>query len=159
MRTLHPLALTTVSLSMLLLTACGNAGGNGAVSPSESPTETEGPGSTTSADPTETPDELTNQDIEGKWGSDEAGDPFLEFRADGDVVGTDGCNGIATTYRIDGTTVTLEPWASTMRACPGVDGWLQHARTLEITGSEENADEMTVKDKDGKEIGTLIREK
>lgn len=162
MRPLHTTALVLTGISTLLLSACGTGGGNGTVSPTDSPTASEQPGSagdTPTEDSTETPKALSEKDIEGVWGSDEKGDPFLNFKTDGNVIGTDGCNGISTTYKIDGATVTLDPWASTLRACEGVDGWLQHSHTLEITGSDENADEMTVKDKDGKEIGTLIREK
>nr|BFF07814.1 hypothetical protein GCM10023233_27830 [Brevibacterium otitidis] len=163
MRPLHTTALAFAGISMLLLSACGTGGGNGTVSPTDSPTASEQPGSTgentPTEDPTETSKALSEKDIEGVWGSDEKGDPFLNFKTDGNVIGTDGCNGISTTYKIDGATVTLDPWASTMRACEGVDDWLQHARTLELTDSNENADEMTVKDKDGEEIGTLIREK
>lgn len=91
--------------------------------------------------------------VEGRWSSDETGDPHLELMEDGTVDGSDGCNGISTTYTVDGNVVTLEPAASTLMACEGVDDWLRGAATLEIDG-----DEAIVFNRDDEEIGTLTRE-
>lgn len=100
----------------------------------------------------EAPDPLSMNDVAGTWKSDEAGQPYLNLNAEGAAWGTDGCNGINTTYALKGSTITLEPWISTMRACMGVNDWLRNARFAEIDGNT-----MTVNDRDGKEIGTLRR--
>lgn len=91
--------------------------------------------------------------VEGRWASDQTGEPHLVFAADGSVQGSDGCNEISTTYVQDGALVTLKNFASTLRACPGVDTWLRHGRVLEIDGSA-----MTVKNAEDEEIGTLTRD-
>lgn len=100
----------------------------------------------------DTPYSLSMNDVAGTWKSDEAGQPYLNFNNEGAAWGTDGCNGINTTYSLEGSTVTLEPWISTMRACMGVNDWLRNARFAEVDG-----DTMTVSNRDGEEIGTLRR--
>lgn len=157
MSTLKTAAFAAASISMLLLSACGTGDGNGTVSPEESPNATDD--STGSANPGDPSGELTPETLEGKWGADQKGDPFLEFKSDETVIGTDGCNGINSNYTIEGSTIHIEPWVTTAKGCTDIDTWLSGASTAEITDSNENADEMTVKDKDGEEIGTLIREK
>jgi len=160
MRTLKIATFAAAGISMLVLSACGAGNGNGTVSPDESP---ESPSATTdgtgSANPGDPSGDLTPETLEGKWGANQAGEPFLEFNTDETVTGTDGCNGINSTYTIEGSTIHIEPWVTTAKGCPDIDTWLSEASTAEITDSNENADEMTFKDKDGKEIGTLIREK
>lgn len=89
----------------------------------------------------------------GTWTADETGTPELTFTEDGMVEGTDGCNGIATEYSVDGDTVTVEPFASTMMACEGVDPWLAGMATLTVAD-----DAMTVLNSAGEEIGTLARQ-
>lgn len=91
--------------------------------------------------------------IEGLWISDENGRPRLEFHADGTVAGTDGCNGIHTTFTLDGATATLAPALSTLKACTGVDTWLRAVHTVSLEG-----DELAVYDRAGAKIGRLVRE-
>lgn len=93
------------------------------------------------------------ESVVGRWSSDEKGEPHLEFFEDGSVKGSDGCNGINTTYEQTDATITIEPAVSTLKGCPGVDTWLRKCRTLEINGSE-----MTVKNANDEEIGTLTRD-
>lgn len=93
------------------------------------------------------------ESVVGRWSSDEKGEPHLNFTEDGKVGGSDGCNGIGTTYEQDGSTVTLTRFATTLKACMGVDTWLREARHLEIDGET-----MTVMNGDHKEIGTLTRD-
>ncbi len=95
---------------------------------------------------------MTMNEAAGTWRSDEPGQPFLKLNAEGAAWGTDGCNGINTTYTLAGSTITLDPWFSTMRACMGVNTWLQNAHSCRIEG-----DSMRVCDRTGAEIGTLVR--
>lgn len=96
--------------------------------------------------------EIAPEDVLGTWTSDETGQPSLELDEDGGVHGTDGCNRIVTTYRIDGDRVVFERFASTKMACQGVDPWLGGVREASVDG-----DTMTVKNGSGAEIGTLQR--
>ncbi|MCT1690929.1 META domain-containing protein [Brevibacterium sp. p3-SID960] len=95
---------------------------------------------------------LTMHDVAGTWRSDEPGQPYLTFTDEGAAWGTDGCNGINTSYTLDGSTITIEPWIATARACLGVDTWLRMARFAEIDG-----DTMTILNRNDDVIGTLIR--
>lgn len=93
-----------------------------------------------------------SMDITGTWMSEEKGDPHLTFGEDDSYTGSDGCNGLWGDYSVDGGTITLEPKTSTLKACVGVNTWLFNAKSIEAS-----SDELTVFDKDGKEIGTLTR--
>lgn len=96
-----------------------------------------------------TPD--TESAITGTWGSTSAKQPHLVF-TDGKVKGTDGCNGISTSYTVDGNKVTLKTFFSTEKACTGVDTWLHSVRSVEIDG-----DALIVRNSSGDQIGTLDR--
>ncbi|WP_430867592.1 META domain-containing protein [Demequina aurantiaca] len=89
----------------------------------------------------------------GTWGATAEGMPQLVLASDGTVTGTDGCNGINTTWEEDGGTITFGPFASTMMACEGVDVWLSLAATATI-----DADAMDVQDVSGEAIGTLDKQ-
>lgn len=93
-------------------------------------------------------------EVVGAWGSstEETGVPFLVLGEDMTAVGSDGCNAISTTYTVEGDTVTLEPFLSTLKQCIGVDQWLGGVSTLTLSG-----DEFIVLDKQGAEIGRLPR--
>lgn len=91
-------------------------------------------------------------EIVGPWSSDERGNPRLEFAADGTVVGSDGCNGINTTYTVEGDRVVLEQFASTLKACQGVDDWLRGVREVTLDGET-----LLVMNDSGTEIGSLKR--
>lgn len=92
------------------------------------------------------------EEVIGEWVSDETGEPRLEFSEDGVVRGTDGCNGIHTRYALEDDRIVLETFASTLKACPGVNDWLRSVREVSVEGSE-----MLVKDGSGAEIGRLQR--
>lgn len=97
-------------------------------------------------------DGLTEERLTGTWVSDEQGEPRLEFDGTGQVTGTDGCNGITTTYKIDGGSARFEDFASTLMACEGVDDWLRGIRSVTIDG-----DTLIVSNDAGKKIGELER--
>lgn len=96
---------------------------------------------------------VNTEDILGTWSIDAKGTPTLEFAEDGAVSGTDGCNGISTTYTVEGDRVVLEQFASTMMACQGVDDWLRGVREVTVDG-----DTLIVKNASGTEIGQLERQ-
>jgi heat shock protein HslJ len=120
-----------VAAAAILLTACAPAAGPAG-----------GPTSTASPEP----------DVVGTWGSDAKGEPFLEFTAEGKVTGTDGCNGIGSTYTVVDDTVEIAPYYSTLKACQGVDTWLRGLSKVQVDG-----DTLIVQDKDGAKIGELPR--
>ena len=99
-------------------------------------------------------DEMVAQsDVVGTWTSDEKGKPTLTFDDAGKVSGTDGCNGINSTYKVEGDRVLIESFASTLKACLGVDDWLRAVSEVQVSG-----DELQVFNDSGAEIGTLQRE-
>lgn len=141
-------ALGAVALAATLpLAACG---------PGTEPTEPTSSSASETSTETSTPSDSASATIDpvGKWTSPEAGNPFLELTDDGNVTGSDGCNRISTTWKLDGTSVAFEPFASTQKACAGVDSWLAKAASATIDG-----DVMTVKDGQGSVIGGLEKEK
>ena len=98
-------------------------------------------------------EEMNADDIVGhSFMSGEEGEPFLEFVDDENYRGSDGCNNLTGTYRIDGDAITLRPGLSTLRACPGVDTWVRGAKSVSLDGNT-----LVVFDKSGSEIGTLAR--
>lgn len=121
-----------VAAGALLLTACAPAGG-----PGSAPTSTASPAA---------------PDVVGTWGTDAAGEPFLEFTAEGAVTGSDGCNGISSTYTVVDDTVEIEPYASNLKACQGVDDWLRGVSAVQVEG-----DTLIVMDDAGTQIGELPR--
>ncbi len=133
-------------LLAVLLTACG--AGTGSVG--------DGQNGGGSAPGTEAPVE-ENPELQarllGAWSSDDAGNPHLRFAEDGRVSGSDGCNSLGGEYTVDGDTVTVKRAASTLMACPGVDDWLRGVKTVSLDG-----DTMTVRDKNGDELGQLHRD-
>lgn len=88
----------------------------------------------------------------GAWGSTDPKQPYLEFSDDGTVTGTDGCNGIHSTYTVTEEGIEIEPFASTLKACKGVDGWLQGVHTVVPAG-----DVIEVFNAGGDQIGELDR--
>ena len=91
-------------------------------------------------------------DVVGTWGDTAPATPHLVLSSDGTVTGSDGCNAISTTFAVDGTSITFEPFIATLMACPGVDGWLAAVRSAAVDG-----DEMVVSNAAGEHIGTLNR--
>jgi heat shock protein HslJ len=90
--------------------------------------------------------------VVGTWGDTAQSKPHLVLSNDGQVEGSDGCNGISTTYAVDGTTLTFERFVSTRKACVGVDTWLSEVRHAEVDG-----DDMVITNAKGEYIGTLTR--
>lgn len=69
----------------------------------------------------------------------------------GSVSGTDGCNGIGSTYTVDGNVADVEPFVSTMMACPGpTSDWLQGMSTVHHFGVL-----LVVHGEDGSVLGML----
>lgn len=122
----------------LTLSACGGASANGSGTNEQS---NDGGEST-----------MVTETIIGNWTADERGNPHLEFADDGTVVGSDGCNGINTTYTVEGDRVILEQFVSTLKACQGVDDWLRGVHEVAVDG-----DALVVKNDAGTEIGQLQR--
>ncbi|PRI10982.1 hypothetical protein B4915_08865 [Leucobacter massiliensis] len=121
----------------LSLSACGTPGG-GAAQSGES-----GEGNRVDV----------GQEVLGSWSSDEKGTPRLEFSEDGTVQGTDGCNGISTSYEVQDDRVVLKEFASTLKACLGVDDWLRGVHEVRPEG-----DTLLVSNAAGEEIGELHRD-
>lgn len=96
---------------------------------------------------------LESSDVTGTWSQAES-EPLvdLELVEDGSVSGSDGCNQLTGTWKIDGSEVQFGPFAATMMACENVDTWLSAATSATVDGEE-----MTVFDDKGKEIGVLIK--
>lgn len=134
------LARTLIGVAMLgalalVGTACASSAGDAA--PTSTPTD----GASANA-----------ADIVGHWGDDATGKPHLEFTEDGAVNGSDGCNGISTTYVAADGRFELAPFASTLKACVGVDDWLRSVRAVEIDG-----DVLVALDSSGARLGELAR--
>ena len=109
---------------------------------------------TACASPTTSGDSSDPAAIEGVWGDSTADNaPYLEFSADGEVVGSDGCNALNGTYKFDGDTAQVELGVSTLKGCLGVDTWLRDVASVQPTD-----DVLSVYDHDGESIGTLDRE-
>jgi heat shock protein HslJ len=97
---------------------------------------------------------LESSDVTGTWSQTDAEPPVnLELSEGGTVSGTDGCNQLNGTWKIDGSEVELGPFAATMMACENVNTWLSAATSANVDGEE-----MTVYNDDHKEIGVLIKE-
>lgn len=90
--------------------------------------------------------------VTGTWKSDDAGEPHLTLGDDLTVTGSDGCNGISTTYTIDGDIIEFKSFFSTLKGCQGIDTWLSAVSTASVNG-----DTMTVLNRAGGEIGVLHR--
>lgn len=128
--------LASVGALALLVTGCAAAG------PGPAPTST-------------APTSATNvaEEIIGVWGDEvTAGQPHLEFTEDGTVNGSDGCNGIGSTYAVQDDRIDIAQFVSTLKACEGVDDWLRGIRAVELDG-----DMLVVFDVSGERIGELER--
>ena len=151
LRTLAPtrptsrLALGLAALALTLPLAACDTGNDPRNPSSPSPAE--------SNETTSPSDDASKLDPTGKWTSPEKGDPFLEFAEDGSLEGSDGCNAIVTSWKVEGDEIAIDSFMSTQKACAGVDTWLSKASTATIEGNV-----MKVKDSNGKVIGGLEKE-
>ena len=93
-------------------------------------------------------------DPTGTWSeSDEADAPSLTLADGGELTGTDGCNQLSGSWRLeDDDLIYFDSVASTRMACPDVDVWLDKLSQATISGST-----MTILGGDGAEIGQLQR--
>ena len=135
LRTVRSVLLAGTAAAALVLTGCTSG-------PGPAPTST----ATTSA---------TNvaEEIIGVWGDEvTAGQPHLEFTEDSTVNGSDGCNGISSTYTVQDDRIDVAQFVSTLKACEGVDDWLRGIRAVELDG-----DALVVFDASGERIGELER--
>lgn len=133
------LGVTMLGILALTATACAPASDGEGTAPTSTPTD-----AATSGD--------AAADLVGIWGDEAKGKPHLEFTADGAVRGSDGCNRIATTYTVEGDRIELASFASTLKACMGVDDWLRGIRAAELDG-----DLLIVLDSSGGRLGELPR--
>lgn len=101
----------------------------------------------------DSPDAPGNTEFTGTW-VDPDGNGYLTFDDRGNVRGSDACNGIGTTFTVDDASgaAALEPFATTMMACP--EGWSQWL--LQVTTVEHHGDRLTVLGREGEEVGTLV---
>ena len=98
---------------------------------------------------------LTTKDVTGEWSQPKSSPMvYLQMLESGTVNGSDGCNQLNGTWKIDGSTIEFGPFAATMMACEDVDTWLSGASSATVSGKE-----LTVMDDKGKEIGTLEKTK
>ncbi len=75
-----------------------------------------------------------------EWGSKSDSGQFVQFRANGELSGSGGCNNFFGTYDLNGTVLTIGPLASTKKMCPaGMEDErdflqaLQNARRVDAT--------------------------
>ncbi|WP_431711766.1 META domain-containing protein [Glutamicibacter uratoxydans] len=90
--------------------------------------------------------------IVGIWGSQEPGQPWLEFAKDGTLSGSDGCNRVMGQWSVARAELSLGEIASTKMFCEGVDTWLNGIHSASIA-----RDTLKVRDVHGTEIGKLRR--
>src|SRR5215218_7183518 len=90
----------------------------------------------------------------GSWGdTSDTAEPSLTLDDDGSLTGTDGCNRLSGSWRLeDDDLVYFDAVGSPRRACPDVDTWLKGLSQATISGST-----MTISSADGAEIGQLER--
>lgn len=93
-------------------------------------------------------------DPSGTWGdTSDTGEPSLTLDDDGSLTGTDGCNTLSGSWRLESDDIVyFDSVASTRMACPDVDTWLEGLSQATISDST-----MTITGSDGAEIGQLER--
>ena len=96
-----------------------------------------------------------------EWGPSDGGGRFVQFREEGRVAGSGGCNRFSGAYTQEGDTVRIGPLMSTRMACadPAVmkqeQAWfdmLEKARRIDATMKQ-----LILKDESGNEIAVLVR--
>lgn len=94
-----------------------------------------------------------SQSIVGRWISANGSKAFLDFGDDGSLRGSDGANGIASTWQSAGAGAVIESFVSTQRAAPGMERWVARSHRVEADG-----DRLAVFDHSGEHIGDLTRD-
>jgi heat shock protein HslJ len=84
----------------------------------------------------------------GTWGDRSA--EYLSLEDDGTLTGSDGCNRLTGTWKVEADQVQFGSIASTRMACEGVDDWLSGAHAASIADTT-----MTVLDDGDAQIGSL----
>jgi len=99
-------------------------------------------------------DALKSSDVTGQWAEPNS-KPLVDltFDAKGSVSGSDGCNQMNGSWKIEGSKVEFGPFSATMMACGDVDTWLSGASSATIDGTT-----MSVLDDKDKKIGTLEKQ-
>ncbi|MFF1876720.1 META domain-containing protein [Leifsonia sp. NPDC058230] len=137
MKTVRIAAIVLALAASATLAGCSSSAPASSVAPTPTPSpSTAAPG--------------TVGDFAGSWGTVQPGQPSLTIASDGDFNGTDGCNALAGTGKLDGDTYVFGPFASTLVACEGVTPWLNLAATATVADNT-----LTVFRTDGTQIGTL----
>lgn len=95
----------------------------------------------------------------GRWSPEDGPDrAFLEFRADGSWVGSDGCNGLGGRWvaGADGALLATSG-PSTLIGCDNVPvgAWLVNARRAGLDEAEADGERLVLVDATGKELGRL----
>lgn len=93
---------------------------------------------------------LPDVDFAGRWVDLYPGGGGELTFDNGRVSGTDGCNGIGSTYTVTGNVAHVDPFISTMMACPGQNQWLGGVSSIDHYGLL-----MIVHGHDGQIIGAL----
>src|SRR4051812_43306817 len=77
--------------------------------------------------------ERKSSDVTGEWAEPDS-KPLvnLELVANGSVSGSDGCNQLNGTWKLDGSSIEFGPFAATMMACGDVDTWLSSATSATV---------------------------
>ncbi|UVI37535.1 META domain-containing protein [Brevibacterium spongiae] len=70
----------------------------------------------------------------GRWTAENNDRAFLEFHEDGTLRGSDGANGLATSWSDESAGVTVKPSMTTLKAAPGMITWVTKARRVEADG-------------------------
>jgi heat shock protein HslJ len=85
---------------------------------------------------------------------------FIQFRSDGSVTGSSGCNRFTGKYAQDGGTLTMGPLATTRMACPP-QIMQREQEFLALLGKIRHVDrtqlQLILKDGDGNVLAELIR--
>jgi len=90
--------------------------------------------------------------ILGQWGDDGGSSPWLRFDADGTLTGSDGCNRMGGSWKVEDGRVQTPGVFSTKMWCEDYAEWLGDLASLEVDG-----DELIVFDADRERLGTLSR--
>ncbi|MEY8565520.1 META domain-containing protein [Corynebacteriaceae bacterium 7-707] len=156
MRATRPVAAVAAGLLAVGLAACGDDAGPAPTETTQATQATQSTETTETARTTEagTVTDTPPEDPTGFTGTwvDPHGKGYLTFDGEGGVTGSDACNGITTTYSVEGTGATVEPFPTTMMACgEGWSQWLLGVSTVELRDGT-----LAVLGQDGEELGVLV---
>lgn len=115
------------------VSAIGLLSGCAPVQPAPEPTKTAIAKPTPT--PTKDPNLYVGNSVVGLWGETDPKGPSLQFAANGNFNGADGCNRLAGEWKplADGS-VDLGNMIATLMYCEGVDTWLNYATRAKVDG-------------------------